>query len=141
MESLQDLTRVRIDAPQVAVVAFESGVPELAIDPGDSCNEAVGFDSGKNRTGAGVDLMDLPVPILPHPECPFGPRKPRPGAPRRGNRCEHAAGVRINLLDAVVRKLEQVMTVKSRSSMGSHIDPADSLPSLSIESLHLVSRR
>ena len=30
------LTRVRIDAPQVAFVAFGSGMPELPVDPSDS---------------------------------------------------------------------------------------------------------
>ncbi len=85
--------------------------------------------------------MDLSVPVLPHPERPFSPRKPRPAASGRGNRGEHAAGVRINLLDAVARKLEQVMTVKSRSGMSSDINRADLFPSVGIKCVQLVSRR
>src|SRR3984893_7637232 len=85
--------------------------------------------------------MDLPVSILPHPERSFGPRKPRSGSPGRRNCAEHAAGVRINLLDAVARKLEQVMTVKSRRSMRSDVDCADLPPSLGIECVELVFRR
>src|SRR6266478_1418641 len=44
---------------------------------------AVGLDRAKNRPCLGIDLMDLPVPILPHPECPFGPREPE-SPPRPG---------------------------------------------------------
>ena len=41
---------------------------------------------------AGIDLMDLPVPILPDPQRTFGPRQPRIAAAARcGNRGEHAA--------------------------------------------------
>ena len=32
-EFFQHLTRLRVDPPQVALVAFGSGMPELAIDP------------------------------------------------------------------------------------------------------------
>src|SRR5215468_4534736 len=45
IESFLDLTRVRIDAPQVAFIAFGSGVPELRVDPSDSRDKAIGFDS------------------------------------------------------------------------------------------------
>jgi hypothetical protein len=78
-ERLQYLSPSRIDLPQVAFVAFQSGVPEFPIDPRDSRNEAVGFDGAKNRPCARIELMDLAVPILPHPQRPFGPRKPRSG--------------------------------------------------------------
>ena len=44
---------------------------------------AVGLDRAKNRPCLGIDLMDLPVPILPHPERPFGPREPE-SPPRPG---------------------------------------------------------
>jgi hypothetical protein len=85
--------------------------------------------------------MDLPVPILPHPQRSFRPRKPRSGAPGRRNRGEHAAGVRIDLLDAVARKLEQVVTVESRSCMRGDIDRVDCLPALWVKCVQLVSRR
>ena len=35
LDLLQDLSRSRIDPPHVALVAFPSAVPELAVDPGD----------------------------------------------------------------------------------------------------------
>src|SRR5437867_1107210 len=73
LEPLQDLSRSGIDSPQLALVAFPGGVPELSVDPGDSGDEAVGLDRAKDRPSSGIDLMDLPVPILTHPERPFGP--------------------------------------------------------------------
>jgi hypothetical protein len=77
LELLQDLSRSRIDPPQVALVAFPSAVPELAVDPGDPGNNAVGFDGAKNGSCFGIDLMDLPVSVLPYPERAFRPCEPR----------------------------------------------------------------
>jgi hypothetical protein len=45
----QDLSRSRIDAPQIALVTFPGAVPELPVDPGDPGDEAVGLDRAKNR--------------------------------------------------------------------------------------------
>src|SRR5262249_37077846 len=77
---LQHLSRLRIDAPYIALVAFPGAMPELSIDPGDAGHEAVGLDRAQNRSGLGIDLMDLPLAILPDPESPFGPREPRVAA-------------------------------------------------------------
>src|SRR6266404_1039853 len=94
-EPLQDLSRSRIDSPHIALVTFPGAVPELSVDPGDPGDEAVGLDRAKNRSCLGIDLMDLPVPILPHPERPLGPREPRvTTAARRRDRGEHTAGLR-----------------------------------------------
>src|SRR5258705_13880633 len=99
LELLQDLSRSRIDSPQIALVAFPGAVPELSVDPGDPGDEAVGLDRAKNRSGLRINLMDLPVPMLSHPERPFRPREPRVAAATgRRNRGEHAAGLRIDLL-------------------------------------------
>jgi hypothetical protein len=40
-------------------------MPELAVDPGDPGDDAVGLDGAKNRPCLGIDLMDLPAPMLP----------------------------------------------------------------------------
>ena len=77
LEPFQDLSRSGIHSPQFALVTFPGAVPQLAIDPGDPGDEAVGFDGAKERPCLGIDLMDLPVPILSHPERPFGPGEPR----------------------------------------------------------------
>src|SRR5262245_23733726 len=93
LEPLQNLSRSRIDSPHIALVTFPGAVPELAVDPGDPGDEAVGLDSTKNRACLGIDLMDLPVPLLPHPERPFGPREPRvTAAAGRRDRGEHTTG-------------------------------------------------
>src|SRR5882724_13425845 len=64
LELLQDLSGSRIDSPQIALVTFPGAVPELSVDPRDPGDEAIGLDRAKNRSGFGIDLMDLPVPIL-----------------------------------------------------------------------------
>src|SRR5262249_40281191 len=96
LDPLQDLSRSRIDPPHVALVAFPSAVPELAVDPGDAGNDAVGFDGAKNDSRFRIDLMDLPASVLPNPERPFGPREPRvTAAARRRDRREQTACLRI----------------------------------------------
>src|SRR3546814_17772304 len=63
-----------------------------------------------------IDLMDLAIPVLPHPERPFGPGEPRVAAAAgRRNGGEHAAALRIDLLDAVIGELKQVLAVEGRS--------------------------
>src|ERR1700693_3865536 len=83
--------------------------------PGDPGDEAVGIDGAKNRPCLGIDLMDLPAPMLPHPERPLGPCEPRiTAAARRRDRREHTAGLRIDFLDAILGDLKQVLTVEGR---------------------------
>src|ERR1035438_1045766 len=64
IESLQDLSRSGIDSPHIALLTFPGRVPELSVDPRDSGDEAVGFDDAKDRPCFGIDLMDLPAPII-----------------------------------------------------------------------------
>ena len=141
LEPLQDLSRSRIDSPQIALVTFPGSVPELSADSGDPGDEAVGLDGAKNRPCLGIDLMDLPVP--PHPEHPSGPREPRDtaAAGRLGIRGEHTAGLRIDpLVDAHPRRAEQVLAVEGRSCMRGDINPANRGSSpRGIEGIQLVS--
>src|SRR5579864_972999 len=141
LDTLQDLPRSRIDSPQFALVAFPGGVPELSVDPGDPGDEPVGLDRAKNRACFGVNLMNLPVPILPDPERPFGPREPRvTAAAGRRDRGEHTARLRIDLLDAILGELKQVLAVEGRSRMRGDIDRAQRLPARRIDGDQLVSR-
>src|SRR5579871_451327 len=71
--ALQNLSRLGIDPPKLALLTFPGGVPELAFDPGDPGDEPVGFDAAQDPACLGIELMDLPVAILPHPEAAFGP--------------------------------------------------------------------
>src|SRR6516225_5622876 len=113
VEPLQDFSCSQIGPPQIALVTFPGAVPELAVDPGNPGDEAGGLDGAKNRPSLGVDLMDLPAPILPHPERPFSPCEPRAtAAAGRRDRGEHTAGLRIDLLDAIRRELIEVLAVE-----------------------------
>ena len=85
--------------------------------------------------------MDLPVPILPYPERPFGPREPGvTAAAGRRDRGEHTTGLRIDLLDVTPGELKQVLAVEGRSGIRDDIDRAQRLPALRIEGVQPVSR-
>ena len=115
-------------------------MPELSVDPGDPSDEALGLDRAENRPRLGIDLMDLPVPILPDPEGPFGPREARiAAAAGRRDRRHHAAGLRIDLLDAAPGELKQIPPVEGRAGLRRDIDRAHDLPARGIEGVHPVS--
>src|SRR5262249_58588773 len=103
LKRLQHFSRSRVDSPELALVAFPGAVPHLAVDPGDPGDEAVGVDRAKDGAGLGIDLIDLPLTIVSHPERAFGPRHSRiTAAAGRRDRGEHPAGLRIDLLDAIL---------------------------------------
>src|ERR1700682_2391389 len=103
----------RIDSPQIALVTLPGAVPELSVDPGDPGDEAVGLDRAQDLPCVWVDLMNLSLPVLPDPERPLGPRETGvTAAARRRNRGQHAAGFRIDLLNAILGELEQVLAVE-----------------------------
>jgi hypothetical protein len=84
--------------------------------------------------------MDLPVPILPHPERPLGPRETRvTAAAGRRDRGQHTAGLRIDLLDAILDELIQVLAVEGRSRMRGDVDRAQRLPARRVEGVQLVA--
>ena len=77
-----------------------------------------------------------------HPERPLGPRHPESAAvARRRDRREHAAGLRIDLLDAVLGDLEEVLAVERRARMRRGIDRARHLPAFGISAFSLSPRR
>ena len=116
VETLKNLAGSRIDSPQIALVAFPGGVPKLSINPGDTRDEAVGFDRAQNGTRLGINLIDLPSPVLSDPERSFGPRKPRVTTRSwSGDRGEHLACFWIDLLNAILSDLKQVLAVEGRS--------------------------
>src|SRR5262245_57706632 len=118
VERLENLSRSRIDSPQIALVTLPGAVPELPVDPGHPGDEAVGLDRAKNRPRLGVDLVDLPVAILAHPERPFGPREPRVAAAAgRRDGGQHTAGLRIDFQNAIFGDLVQVLTVEGRAGV------------------------
>src|SRR5262249_46304971 len=136
------VARSRIDSPQIALVPFPGTVPELAVDPSDPGDEALGLDGAKNRASLGIDLMDLPVPILPHPERPLGPGEARvTAAAGRRDSGDLSACLRIDLLDAILGDLIQVLAVEGRSGMRGGIDRAQRFSARRVEGVQLVSGR
>src|SRR5688500_4990386 len=85
--------------------------------------------------------MDLPVPILSDPERPFGPREPGvTAAAGRRDGGEHTPRLRIDLLDAILGELKEVLAVERGSCMCGDIDRAHHSPGRGIERLQVVSR-
>jgi hypothetical protein len=139
-EPFQDFSGSRIDVPQVALVTFPGAVPQLAVNPRHPGDEAVGLDCAKNRPGVGIDLMDLPLSILPDPKRSFRPCETRVATATGRRDCrKHTAGLRIDLLNAVLGELKQVLAVECRSCMRGDIDRAQRLPACRIEGREFVS--
>src|SRR6516165_488719 len=116
-------------------------MPELSIDPSDPGHESVGFDGAKNSAGFGINLVDLSIPILSNPESPFRPSQPRVAAiAGRRDGGKHSASPWIDLLNAILGDLKQVLAVESRSCMRGDIERALHLPTRRVESVQFVSR-
>src|SRR6266581_1479768 len=64
----QNLAALGVDVADVALVAFPCAMPEFAVDPRHSRDEAVRLDRAQDRARLGVDLVDLPVAVLSDPE-------------------------------------------------------------------------
>src|SRR5215469_15811557 len=140
VEALENLTGSRVDSPQIALVAFPGGMPQLPVNPGDSGDEAVGLYGAKNCPCLGIDLMDLPAPILPDPKRAFRPGKPRITATAgRRDRGEHTAALGIDFMDAILSDLKYVPAVEGRSCMRGDINRALHLAARRIEGIQLVS--
>jgi hypothetical protein len=117
-------------------------VPEFPINPGDAGDESVGLDRAKNRPCVRIDLMDLAIAILPHPERAFGPRQPRVSAAAgRRDGCEHTAGLWIDLLNAILGELIEVLAVEGGARVRRGIERTQRLPARRIQRVQLVSRR
>src|SRR5438552_2342554 len=58
-------------------VTFPCAMPEFPVDPRHSRDEAVRLDRAQDRARLGVDLVDLPVAVLPDPERALCPRHAR----------------------------------------------------------------
>src|SRR5262249_53956754 len=122
------------DPSHVAFFTFPGAMPELALDPGHPGDEAVRLDRAQDLAGVGIDLVDLAVAILSHPQGSLGPGEAGVAAAAgRGDGGEHTAAVRIDLVDLVLGDLKQVLAVEGRSRMRGHFDAAQGLAALGIE--------
>src|SRR6266567_8351537 len=116
-------------------------MPELSVDPGNPGDEAVGFDRAENGARLGIDLVDFAGPVMPNPERSFGPGETRVTAgSRRWDRGEHLACLWIDLVNATLNDLKEVLAVEGRSCVRSHIDHPHHFPARRIEGIQLVAR-
>src|SRR5690606_20993124 len=65
-----------INTANLAFVFFPRTMPQLAINPGHACYEAIGLDTANDFSAARINLMDLAILILADPQTPFSPGKP-----------------------------------------------------------------
>src|SRR5262249_4524561 len=125
---------LRVDVAQVAFVALPGGVPEFAVDPGHPGDEAAARDGTQDRTGVRIDLVDLALPIDADPERSFRPGKARfAAAALRRNGGEHLSVLRIDLLDALLGDLKQVLAIERRARIGGRVDLARWLAAVRID--------
>ena len=67
-------------------------MPELAVDPADTSDEALGLDGAQDVAGLRIDLVDLAAVMLADPKRAFGPGKAGIAALAGGrDGCEDAA--------------------------------------------------
>ena len=102
------------------------------------------FDSIVRRIApvCGIDLVDLPVAVLPDPERAFRPGQPRVTPAARGrDRRQDLAGRRIDLVDAFVGDLEEVLAVEGRPRVAGDVEGAHRLAVLRIEGLQPLAAR
>src|SRR5262249_50752246 len=100
-EGFPHFSALLVHAPQFALVAFPGAMPELAVEPGDAGDEAVGLDRAQHFAGVRIDLVDPAFAVVPDPQRAFGPGEAGVAAAGRcGNGAEHLAGPGIDLLDA-----------------------------------------
>ena len=78
----------------------------------------------------------LPIPILADPQCPLGPCEPGVAATAGcRDRGEHLSGRRIDLLDAIVRDLKEMMPIEGCPGMRRDVEGSQRLTAPRIEGL------
>ena len=101
------------------------------------------FDSIVRRIGARlrIDLQDLAIAILPDPQAALGPRQTRVAAlAGRGDRREHVARLRIDLVDARLGDLVEMRAVERGAGVAGAVERARELAALGIERDQLGAR-
>src|ERR1700722_2156378 len=140
-KAFEDLPCPGINAPDIARLVLPSAVPELAVNPRDTRDEAIGLDGPEHSPGFRIDLMDRPITVLADPERPFSPGEPRtPAMAGRRDRAEHLARPGIDLPDHGLGDLEQMRSVECRSRISSDLERIDNLSAVRIEGVQAVAR-
>src|SRR6478672_4046131 len=123
LEPLDHGAARRVDAPDLALVAFPGAVPKLVVDPGHAGHEAVRFDRAQHRAGRGIDAVDLAITVLTDPEAALGPGQARvAAAARRGDRRHDIAGGGVDLVDPRLDDLVQVGAVERGAGVAGAVE-------------------
>ena len=134
LDPVQHFSGSRIDLPNIAFVAFPCRVPKFSVDPGHASDEAVAFDGAQNGARRGIDLVDLAIAVLPHPQAALGPGEARVAAVAgRRDRRHHVAGGGIDLVDARFGDLVEVRAVEGGAGVAGAVERARDLSALGIE--------
>ena len=99
------------------------------------------LDGAQNLAGLGIDLMDLALAMLRDPERCFGPRHSGGAAFRCRDGRDYAAGIRIDLLDAIPGDLVQVPAIEGGSGMRWDIERAHRFTACRVHRVQRVASR
>jgi len=141
VKAFKHISGLRINSPQIALVAFPRAVPEFSVDPGDTRDEAVGFDRAQNGASLGVNLVDFTSPVLSDPERSFGPRETGVATGSRRWDCgEDLACLWIDFLNAILSDLKEVTAVEGCSCVRGDVDRPHHLSARRLDGIQLVAR-
>src|SRR5260370_35850883 len=133
-EPLEHVAGLRVDPADVALLPFPGPVPQLAVHPGHAGDEAVGFDGALDDAGLRINLVDLAIAVLPHPQTALRPGQPRvaPASGRR-DRGTPIAGAGIDLVDPRFRYLVEVRAIEGGACVAGAVERARGLTAFGIE--------
>src|SRR5690606_3951489 len=125
---------VRVDVAQFALVALPGAVPQFAIDPAYAGDVSIRFDGAQDVTRGRIDLVDPPILVFAYPEAALGPGQARVRAlAGSGDRSQHLAGARVDLVDARLGNLVQVPAIEGSARVADAIDRSHLLASPGVE--------
>lgn len=139
VEAFEDRAAHRVDAAEVAFRAFPRAVPELALDPCDAGDEAVGGDHAPDGAGPGVDLADPAPLVVADPERALGPGKAGVAALRGRDGAEHVAGRGVDPADVAAGDLPEVLAVEGGAGVGECGEARDDVAALRVEAVQVVA--
>src|SRR5262249_23699445 len=101
---------------------------------------SVRFDRPEDGARVRIDLVDLPVAVLADPQRALGPRQPRVApAAGGGNRREDRAGPGVDLEDAFVGDLVEVLAVERGPGIAGDVEAARDLAARRFERLQVLA--
>src|SRR5262249_39181161 len=119
------------------VLVLPRAVPQLAVDEAHPRDEAVRGDRAQHAAARRIDDVDLALAILADEEEALRPRHAGVAAfARRWNRVHDAAGLGLDLVDALLGDLIEMRAVERGAGVGRDVDRGDGLAARRIERIH-----